>query len=89
MNFKLMRDPNKSFVALVAAARKEEMLTFQQHGVYVKRPISECIEQTGKRPIGIRWVDVNKGDEQEPEYRSRLVAKEIKRIERCFVRGHP
>ena len=33
---------------------------------------------TGKRPIGVRWVDVNKGDAVNPEYRSRLVAKEIK-----------
>ena len=32
---------------------------------------------TGKKPIGTRWVDVNKGDEDNPEYRSRLVAKEI------------
>ncbi len=39
---------------------------------------SECWEQTGKAPIGVRWVDINKGDEINPEYRSRLVAKEIK-----------
>ena len=30
-------------------------------------------------PIGCRWVDINKGDEDNPEYRSRLVAKEIKK----------
>ena len=41
-------------------------------------PVSECWEKTGKAPIGIKWVDVNKGDEGNPEYRSRLVAKEIK-----------
>eukprot|EP00974_Lingulodinium_polyedra_P010180 977891-Lingulodinium_polyedra.AAC.1 len=28
--------------------------------------------------MGIRWVGVNKGDQDHPEYRSRLVAKEIK-----------
>ena len=33
-------------------------------------------------PIGVRWVDVNKGDKDNPEYRSRLVAKEIKRDKR-------
>ena len=32
---------------------------------------------TGKKPIGVRWVDINKGDDQNPDYRSRLVAKEI------------
>ena len=25
----------------------------------------------------MKWLDINKGDEKEPEYRSRLVAKEI------------
>ena len=47
-----------------------------------KRPRSECFEVTGKAPIGVRWVDINKGDDQSPEYRSRLVAKEIKRDKR-------
>ena len=27
--------------------------------------------------IGVRWVDVNKGDSEEPEYRSRLVGREF------------
>ena len=27
----------------------------------------------------MRWIDANKGDNSEPDYRSRLVAKEIKR----------
>ena len=47
-------------------------------GVYKKVWNSECWQVTGKPPIGVRWVDVNKGDEVHPEYRSRLVAKEIK-----------
>ena len=33
----------------------------------------------GKLPITVKWVDVNKGDDDEPNYRSRLVAREIKR----------
>merc|ERR1711989_3021 len=32
--------------------------------------------------VGVRWVDINKGDLERPEYRSRLVAKEIKRDKR-------
>ena len=35
---------------------------------------------TGKGPVGTRWMDVNKGDERSPEYRSRLVAQQIKYI---------
>ena len=27
--------------------------------------------------IGTRWVDIDKGDEAKPDYRSRLVAKEF------------
>ena len=34
---------------------------------------------TGKQPIGCKWIDINKGDAKNPNYRSRLVAKEIKR----------
>eukprot|EP00973_Karenia_brevis_P039952 5514950-Karenia_brevis.AAC.1 len=47
-------------------------------GVYRKVPIKKCIEQTGKMPIGVRWIDVNKQDTLNPKYRSRLVAKEFK-----------
>ena len=64
---------------LVKRARVEEIEEFNKHRVYVKVPIEECIRVTGKKPIGSRWVDINKGDENNPEYRSRLVAKEIKK----------
>ena len=46
--------------------------------MYEKVPIEECWANTGKDPIGTRWVDVFKGDDANPEYRSRLVAQEIK-----------
>ncbi len=29
--------------------------------------------------VKVRWIDINKGDEENPCYRSRLVAKEFKR----------
>ena len=40
--------------------------------------VEECHRVTGKGPIGVRWIDINKQDRVNPEYRSRLVAKEIK-----------
>ncbi len=55
----------------VKAARTEEMAEFSKHGVYIKAPISECRANTGKDPIGTRWVDINKGDAENPEYRNR------------------
>ena len=61
----------------VKAARVEELGELAKHRVYVKVPIAECWSSIGKEPIGTRWVDVNKGDESNPDYRSRLVAQEI------------
>ena len=62
---------------LIKAARAEEMHEFRKHKVYDKVPVQEAIRVTGKKPIGVRWVEVNKGDDLHPEYRSRLVAKEF------------
>ena len=62
---------------LVHKARLEELGELAKHRFYVKVPISECWSRTGSPPIGTRWVDVNKGDDHHPEYRSRLVAQEI------------
>ena len=64
---------------LVKKARREEMEEFNKHMVYTKVPVAKAWSATGKKPIGVRWVDINKGDEFEPNYRSRLVAKEIKK----------
>ena len=61
--------------SMVMMARAEEMEEFMKHGVYVNVPLTQCRDRTGKEPIGVRWVDVNKGDKVHPEYRSRLVAK--------------
>ena len=63
---------------LVQEAIDEEIQTYRDHQVYRKTPIQECLDKTGKKPIKVRWVLVNKGDREHPEYRARLVAKEIK-----------
>ena len=63
---------------LVKKPRQEEMRYFKEMGVYVKVPKQECWSQTGKGPIAVRWIDINKGDTENPCYRSRLVAKEFK-----------
>ena len=62
----------------VLQARKEELVHVHRHEVYKKVPISQCIDRTGKPPIRTRWVDINKGDNVHPEFRSRVVAQEIK-----------
>ena len=62
---------------LMVKARKEEIEYFGEMGVYEKVNIDEAWKETGKAPIAVRWVDVNKGDSRVPNYRSRLVAKEF------------
>ena len=59
------------------AARKEEIEYVRKMDLYTKVPIKECVMKTGKQPISTSWIDVNKGDAQNPNYRSRLVAREI------------
>ena len=76
----------------VRSARREEMVEVHKHRVYTKVPIRQCLEETGRPPVGVRWVDVNKGDDQNPDYRSRLVAQELKRtglIEDLFAATPP
>ena len=50
--------------------------------VYEKVPIEECWENAGRCAVGVKWVDTNKGDKENPEHRCRLVAKEIKKDQR-------
>ena len=63
---------------LVHAARKLELDYFNGKMVWEKRPIGEARRVTGKPPITVRWVDVNKGDNANPNVRSRLVARQIR-----------
>ena len=69
-------------VGRVRGARKEEISYFRSMKVYDKVPKDRCWKETGKAPIGVRWVDINKGDTITPNYRSRLVAMEFKTDER-------
>ena len=66
----------------VMKAREDEIREFRKHGVYRKVPIQECYDRTGKTPIEGRWIDINKGDDTSKDYRSRYVAKEIKKDNR-------
>ena len=64
----------------VRRARQEEMQVFKSFPVYTKVPIQESWTVTGKGPIGTRWIDINKGDENNPELRSRLVGQEFNKF---------
>ncbi len=49
----------------VQEARLEELRQVYQHKVYMKVPIQQCWDETGMNPISVRWLDINKGDEDD------------------------
>ena len=59
-------------------ARQKELKYFLAKEVWLKRPRNEAYHVTGKRLISVKRVDVNKGDDLNPNYRSRLVARDIR-----------
>jgi hypothetical protein len=62
---------------LARKARQEEMEVFRMRDVYEIVPRSSVPK--GKRVIGVRWVETNKGTADQPKVRSRLVAQEFAR----------
>ena len=63
---------------LVQRARKEELDFVEKFGVCEDATIEECFAETGRAPVGTKWVDVNKGTAENPNIRCRLVAKDFK-----------
>ena len=61
----------------VQKARQEEIEYVHKMNLYTKVSKKEAHKETGKSPISVRWIDINKGDAEHPNYRSRLVAREI------------
>ena len=51
-------DPEK-----VKEARQLEMEYLKRQAVYEKRPISEALKVTGRRPIPVRWLDTGRSNE--------------------------
>ncbi len=64
--------------SLVQEARAKELKYFYDKGVWIKCPKNQARQRTGRKAISVRWVDVNKGDDVSPRYRSRLVARQLK-----------
>ena len=62
---------------LAVEARKKEIEFFKQMGVYTK-----IKKERWMKIISTKWIDQNKGDFLNPDYRSRLVGREIKRDRR-------
>ena len=39
---------------------------------------AEARVRTGRNPVGLKWIDTNKGSAEAPRYRSRLVCTEVR-----------
>ena len=63
---------------LCRIARKKELDYFHSKGVWSMRSVQEAWKLTGRPPISVRWVEVSKGDDDNPNYCSRLFAREIR-----------
>ena len=63
---------------MVRRSRLEELTFMDKVGLYEPASLEECFRETGRQPISTRWVDVNKGSEERPDVRSRLVARDFK-----------
>ena len=63
---------------LVRKARTEEMKFMSDLKVWKYASIADCIRCTRKKPLGLRWCDVNKGDNESPDVRARLVVQDVR-----------
>lgn len=55
----------------------EEVEYLREMRLYDKVSVQECLDFTGKSPISSTWIDINTGDDESPNYRSRNVARDI------------
>ena len=60
----------------VIEARTKEIHYVHDMRVYDKIPRAQAARK-GWKIIKTRWIDINKGDDDNPNYRSRLVGKEF------------
>ena len=62
----------------VRAARAVELDWVRESDMYDVTERSESFAVTGRKPIDLKWVDTDKGGAGQPNYRSRLVLRDIK-----------
>lgn len=78
----VLLDPKK-----VREARMEELQlanNWKPVPLFTKVPRQVAID-AGKKPIATEWIYLNKGDDDKPEYRSRLVGKEFETWEDAMM----
>ena len=63
---------------LVKAAELEELSFMEKMGVGTECAEKECWERLGRAPTSTTFVRVNKGNEEKPDVRCRLCARDFK-----------
>ena len=65
----------------VKAARGREMRFVKERKIYeyYQKKMDSDLGSEDPPLVGVRWVDTNKGDAQDPNYRRRLVAQEFRK----------
>ena len=53
---------------LCRAVRQKEIAHFRAKGVWELRLVSDARAKMGRRPISVRWVETNKGDDENPQH---------------------
>ena len=61
-------DPEK-----VREARREELEFMDKLNVMTEVPVEQCWLETNAKPIGTKWIDINKGDGEKIVVRSRFL----------------
>ena len=62
----------------VKIARQKEIQYLWDREVYEYATEAQARARTGRNPVGLNWIDTNKGSAEEPRYRSRLVFMEVR-----------
>ena len=60
------------------AARQKEIQYLWDMEVHEYSTEAESRARTGRNPVGIKWIDTNKGSAEAPRHRSRLVCTEVR-----------
>ena len=62
----------------VKTDREKEIKYVWDMEVYEDSTEAEARARTGRSPVGLKWIDTNKGSAEAPRYRSRLVCTEVR-----------
>ena len=62
----------------VKIARQKDIKYLWDMQVYKYSTVVESRTRTGRNPVGLKWVDTNKGSAEAPRYRSRFVCTKVR-----------